>query len=388
MSAPTGWARRLRRLLPYAAIAVAGAAGVIALKTRPVEATTARVETGPVVREAVGTGTIESEAQVSLAFTIPGRITEIRVHEGAQLKAGDLLATLDAGQHEQELAVARRGVDVAAAAVVRSEADIRRAQAALDAAALDQRRIEVLFSAGAVAAAEIDTIRDRVARARAELDAAHAVRRQGGGSVALARETVGLHARRAEDTALRSPIDGIVVRRAHEPGDVVAPGAVVLVVASTRKVWARAWMDETVLHELREGQEARVVLRGEPSRPLRARVDRIAVEADRQTHELLADIELLERPSRLAFGQRADAFVTLERRAGVTRVPRGACEVTSGRCFVEQGGRVGVASVRFGLIGDEWVEVLEGVSPGDVLLAPRELGAALPIGRRVRRGSP
>src|SRR5690606_25693851 len=69
MSAPTGWARRLRRLLPYAAVAIAGVAGVIALKTRPVEATIARVETGPVVREAVGTGTIESEAQVSLAFT-------------------------------------------------------------------------------------------------------------------------------------------------------------------------------------------------------------------------------------------------------------------------------------------------------------------------------
>ena len=59
--------------------------------------------------------------------------------------------------------------------------------------------------------------------------------------------------------------------------------------ASTRKILARVWIDESSLHDLHDGQEARVTLRSAPSRTLRARLDRVAAEADRQTHEVLAD---------------------------------------------------------------------------------------------------
>src|SRR5690606_21271743 len=122
--------------------------------------------------------------------------------------------------------------------------------------------------------------------------------------------------------------------------DVLAPGEVVLTVASTSKVWARTWLDEAVLHELREGQAARVVLRGDADRSYRARVDRISVEADRETHEVLVDLELLERPERLIFGRRLDGFVELERVDSALRAPRGVCDERQERCHVAREGRV------------------------------------------------
>ena len=378
---------RLRRLWPLALLAALSAGGVAVAKTRPVAPRSSPVTAGPVERGAVGTGTLETEAQVSAAFTVAGRITAIRVNEGDVVRAGDVLASLDDGEQDQQLAVARRGVELASASLARSDADIARARTVLEAARTDVRRVDALFASSAVSAAERDAVHERADRAEAELAAATATRRQGEGGVVVARQTVRLNARRLDDTTLRSPFDGVVVKRLHEPGDVVSPGSVVLVVASTRKIWARVWMDETVLHELREGQEARVILRGGDGRIHRARLDRVGLEADRQTHELLVDVELVERPSRLVFGQRVDAFVVLETRPRATRVRQGACDVTASRCLVARHGRVEAADVSFGLTGNEWVEVTAGLAEGDVVLSPTVPGEALPLGRRVALAS-
>lgn len=308
-----GVASRLRPsrywLLPPALALSAGVA--LFAWPRPAEVAALPLPPAPVVDEASGTGTLESEAQVSVAFTIPGRIAKIEVQEGEKIKAGQVLSVLDPQEQDRHLTTARRGVDLAASAALRAEAEVTRARVTRDGAIRERKRAEALFAAGAVSEAERDLAVERADRTEAELSAAIAAARQGSGAVAVARASVAVEAHRSSETSVTSPFDGVVVRRVHEPGDVVSPGAPVLVIASTRKIWARTWLDETVIQKLREGQSARVSLRGSPEKSLPARVDRVAVEADRQTHEVLVDLELLALPDRLVLGQRADGFVTL-----------------------------------------------------------------------------
>lgn len=380
--------RRLLRLWPIALVGALAGGAIAVARSRPVVLAAAPVEAGPVAREAVGIGTIESESSVSVAFTLPGRILEIPVQEGQRVRAGETLARLDPAEQDKHLAAARRGVDLAAVSVQRADADIDRARVTREAAERDRKRAESLFASGVLSEAERDSAVERADRAAAELSAALAARRHSSTAVAVARATAAVEARHADETAITSPVDGVVVRRVREPGDVVSAGAPVLVVASTRKVWARTWIDETVLHELREGQPARVVLRGDPSRPLPARVDRVAVEGDRQTHEVLVDLELLEHPPRLVFGQRADGFIALETIPSSLRIPQGACDVARGLCPVERDGKVAYVDVKFGLHGNEWVEVQSGLARGDVVLLPEPSSGAPPAGRRVERRMP
>ncbi len=126
------------------------------------------------------------------------------------------------------------------------------------------------------------------------------------------------------------------------------------------------------------------MLRSDPSRALRARLDRVAVEADRQTHEVLADLEVVDRPTRLVLGERVDGAIVVDRREGVMRVPRGACDVLRSRCLVDRDGRVAPAEVRFGLVGNDWVEVSSGLAAADVLLTAADTKNDLPVGRRHR----
>lgn len=380
--------KQLLRLWPLALVASLAGGAALFVRSRPVVLAAAPVEVGPVAREAVGTGTIESEAQVNVAFTLPGRIASISAEEGQHVREGETLAQLEPAEQDRHLAAARRGVDLAATSVQRAEADIQRARVTLEGAARDRKRADALFLSGVLSEAERDSAVERADRASAELTAAVAARRQSASSVSVARATVAVEAQRTGETTITSPVDGIVVRRLREPGDVVGAGAPVLVVASTRKVWARTWMDETVIHELREGQPARVVLRGDPAHPLSARVDRVAVEGDRQTHEVLVDLELLDLPPRLVFGQRADGLVTLEAVASSLRVRQGACDVERARCPVERDGKVAYVDVRFGLRGNEWLEVQSGLANSDVVLLADPVAGAPPEGRRVERRTP
>ena len=374
---------RFRTLIPLMVLGLLGAGALAYVQLAPTHAELMIVSAGPVVREARGTGTLESAARVHAAFTIPGRIREIHVREGDEVKVGDVLAVLETSELDQQLALAERSKGHAARAIEVSLTSIARARVQREAAARERERTDTLYAGGAVATATWEAAREGEARAATELAAAEAVRRESQASFAVAQQSVQLQRQRLEEAVLRSPLDGVVVRRLREPGDTVSPSTTVLEVASTRKVWARVWMDETVLANLRENQPAQVSLRGGgDSRMLRARVDRVGLQTDRATHELLVDLELLERPSRLVFGQRVDAVVAMERTEATARVPRGACDLTASRCFVERDGRIADAEVRLGLIGNEWVEVVAGLRPGERLLIAGP-GERLRVGRRV-----
>lgn len=384
MRLPAWIGKRARPILfGVGGILVAG--GLLAFQRRPVEVSMQRVEVGDVVLDAAGTGTVESEAVVQVAFTVAGRLATLTAGEGDVVRAEQVLGTLDVTGAERERKVAVASATLAAAAIARADADIARAVAVRQAADKDLERARSLQASGAIHGAELDAATERLARAEAELAAARAARSQGHGGVSVARETIALHERRVGDGVLRSPIDGVVLKRHHEPGDVLGGGAVVLTIASTRKLWARVWVDESALASLRPGADARVSLRGGDGRALGARVDRIAPEADRQTHEVLVDLELLERPRGLVFGQRVDALVTLDRRRDVARVARTACNPTEGPCLVARDGRLAEVVVRSGLTGNEAVEILGGLAAGDEIVDRSSFVGAPPLGRAVRR---
>jgi multidrug efflux pump subunit AcrA (membrane-fusion protein) len=187
----------------------------------------------------------------------------------------------------------------------------------------------------------------------------------------------------ASRSRLRSPIAGFVVRRPRSVGDFAQVGLPVFRVAD-RQLRVRAWVDESRLAELTQGQMARVILRSEPDASYAGKVTRVAREADRQTHEVLVDVELTRAPERFAIGQRADVFIETAARADVVRVPMEFCTPTDKQCLIEREGRAALKAIEPGLIGSSFFEVRDGLSAGDRVVAPAQPGEAIPLDRRLR----
>jgi HlyD family secretion protein len=381
--------RTLKKWLPLIAVVLLATGGGVALwrqRAAPMEVRAHTVERGGVAREAFGTGLLESINMVDLGFDLPGRITSLSVDEGDAIKMGQVLGEIDGSELEGQLGVADANRALAELAAARAKSDIERTLALRDRADADLQRATRLVEVGAMATSERDTLTTRARTAEADYRSALAARAQLSQSVTVAKKNRHVTETMASRSRLKSPLDGFVVRRPRNVGDFAQVGLSVFRIAD-RQLRVRAWVDESRLAELSPGQPARVILRSEPDTSYAGKVTRIAREADRQTHEVLVDVELTNAPERFAIGQRADVFIETAARDDVVRVPMDFCTPSEKQCLVQRDGRATLASVEPGLIGSSFFEVREGLSAGDVVVAPAQPGEVIAVHRRLRIAS-
>jgi HlyD family secretion protein len=372
--------------VPIVAAIAAMLAGVVYLRfLAPVTVVSHIVEREVVVERVFGRGTVESEREAQLGFDLVGRLSEVLVDEGARVSLGQELARLTPDQVEADLQVASRGLSAARSSLGSLAAEERRARTGVEVAEREERRTRGLREQGAVPQHDLDVATDQVRLAHADLDRVLAQRSEATRSIDVAAG--GAEQRRV--TVLRAtllaPFDGLITRRLREPGDTVAIGTTVLRIVDTDQVHVSAWIDETALPRLREEQVAEIVMPG-TDRTLAAHVSSIGWESDRQTHEILVDVTSDEPLGRVAIGERADAWIELDRHEGAIAVPVSfvARDASGLYCNVDREGRIVRARVRTGIADREIVEILDGVAEGDVVLAPVAIGAELPEGRHWR----
>jgi HlyD family secretion protein len=308
------------------------------------------------------------EAQEKLRSATASRVlTERELARAETLGARDLIAP-------QEVDRARQAHDVATA----QERAARQALAIV----VEGPRAHVVESARA----ELKAARDRLALVLAgprphQVSALRAQASEARAALMLARE-------RQADSVVRSPLDGYVVSRDLEPGATVNAGTPILKVADPASAWVTVHVDERETGGLRVGDGAEIVLRSRPGQPLAGRIARIRRESDRVTEQLAVDVAFTTAPERLTLGEQAEAVLRPAARrvvavpaAALVRGPDGLA------VWAVAESRLRLKAVRTGALGqDGWLEVVDGLAPGDeVVVAPGRLRAPADEGRRVAR---
>lgn len=228
--------------------------------------------------------------EVDLGFRVNGRIAAIGVEEGARVKAGQLLATLETdtldsrsaqadarvaqaeaqlarlrnGNRRQDIAQARARVTAAAALARAADRDYARRQPLVAPGAIsrdiweqtvaqrDRARAQMLEAQQALSLLEAGSRPEDITAAEADLRAAQAAR--AGSATDLG------------DARLRASTDGVVVTRAREPGAIVQPGETVLTLSIDRPMRVRAYVAETDLARIGPGMRVVVTADGNPKR--------------------------------------------------------------------------------------------------------------------------
>lgn len=201
------------------------------------------VRTAPVVREPrakpiVATGVLASKAERKASFKLGGLIASIAVDEGAQIRRGQVLATLRATEVEAAVEQARQGV-------AKAERDLGRAK--------------TLFDGNAATREQLDDATTGAAIARSQLRAAEFNR---------------------EHAVIRATTDGRVLRRLAEPNELVGPGQPVLVLSADSAGWVlRAALADREVVRIAQGNPAEVTLSAWPQAPLAGKLSEIAPTA-------------------------------------------------------------------------------------------------------------
>ena len=381
-----GAQRQFLRLVKYLVIAAVVVGAGYWLKFAPVSVNEHLVQRGPLVAEVMGTGTLEARVQATIGPNISDRIEQILVDQGDRVSAGQVLVRLDDDELQHQVAIAQASLEAEVAAIERIKTDKLRAVAVFDQAQASFTRVQSLIKKKAVSQDELDRATEALAIATVGISHAEAAIAEGQKKVVAAERTLESHRSRLTDTEILAPFDGLIVKRNREPGDVVVPGSSILTLISLDELWVRAWIDETEMAKLAEGQSARVVFRSEPGKSYPGTVVRLGKEADRETREFIVDVRVLELAKNWAVGQRAEVFIEATSKEDVLQLPAEKILTRKGQIgvFVREEGLAQWHPITTGLRSRDAVEVSDGLQTDQAVITPTSTRTKLSNGRKVK----
>ena len=248
-------------------------------------------------------GTIEA-IEVDVASRVMGQILELAVDEGARVKAGDLLATVDHATADIQLRQAEAGVRLADAQLAllvkgsriedirQAEAALEQAQATLKVASDDARRMRELVLTGSVTPKQREDADARLTVAEAQQKAASEtlskVRRlarpeeiqASEARLAQARAAADLLAKTIAVCTITAPAGGIVTHKAVEAGELVTPGSTIVTLTELDSVYVMIYVTEMEMGRIRLGDGVEVRIDAFPNRVFPGKVTYISPEAE------------------------------------------------------------------------------------------------------------
>jgi HlyD family secretion protein len=323
-----------------------------------------QMQAGPLVRTLQFSARVATLSRVDIGSTLTGRVVQVRVREGAQVRRGEVLIQLET----EELR----------AALGQAQAAQQQAQTTLSLSRVSLERGQKLVSQGFYSPAQID-------EAQRALDVAQA-------QLVSAQATVVAAKARLEQATLLAPTDARVLSRLVEPGQIVQPGKALMSLALAGPTQLSAQVDERFLDQLRTGQKAMVVADAFAARRFPAHVLSIAPVVDPQRGAIEVKFALEDNaPDFLREDMTLSVEVETGRReralvlplSSLQGTPTGSADNRHATVQVLQDGHARARQVRLGLQTLDAVEVVQGLSEGELVLIQRGIADGQRIGARI-----
>ena len=285
------------------------------------------------------TGVVEPVRWAKVISLQRKRIVDLCDCEGKAVKTGDVLARLDDSQERATLA----------------ELEARRERLAGDVA-----RIQGLVKLNAAPQTTLDNTITLLREFQARIDAQQ---------------------ERIDDLVLGAPMDGTVLRRDGEIGEIAGTGAndVLFWVGQRKPMRIVSDVNEEDVPRVKQGQKVLLRAEGFPKTQLLAGVGEITPKGDPATKTFRVYLSLPD-DSPLMIGMSVEANIVTQEKEGVLLLPAEALQ--DGAAFVVVDGRLQKRKLRTGLRGTRMIEIVEGVKEGEQVATPAK--ASWRDGMRVR----
>jgi len=298
------------------------------------------VQAEPVPRRSISqyletNGTLEAENEVDIVARTSGPVTEINTEEGRLIRAGQLIARIDEREAKNQVAISK---------VARDEAKL----------AFD--RAKNSWDEGLVSQEAYDTALSKLSSAEAQLESAE---------IQFAY------------TEITAPFDALVVTRDIKLAQYVTPGTTLFRISDFTPLLCRVEVPEKDFPRIRVGQPAHIRVEAYPGDSFSAEVARLRPTVDAATGTFTVTLEVAGQ-DKLRPGMFASVYLQTDTHDDAIVIPRDALVLDSlgDTVFVKSGDDAERREVRLGLRSENLVEVLEGISEGDLLIVVGQDGLA------------
>ena len=339
-----------------------------------------RVEQTPLDRSVTVTGTLAAEEQVVLSLKVTGRLEEMLVDLGSPVRRGQVVARLTPTDFDLRLrqavaalqqARARLGLDPDGAddtVDIERTSLVRQATAALDEARRQRDRYATFVERGISARAELESADAQLQIADGRYQDALEEVRNRQAILAQRRSEVALARQQLDDTTLRSPIDGVVRERHAFAGEFRAAGTPVVTVVRQHPLRLQLAVPERASANVQAGQVVHLSVEGDETM-YQGRVARLSPAITEGNRTLAIEAEVPNEHGRLRPGMFARAEIVTDQSLSIV-VPQSALVIFAGveKLLLVKDGVVSEQRVRTGRRLENRVEIVDGVTPGDLVI--------------------
>ena len=319
------------------------------------------------------TGYTYARSRAAVGAKIIGRVVELPVDEGDSIAAGDIIAVLDSEDLQASVRLAEASLNEARARLADAERELVRQAELVEDQLTSQALYDTAITQRDVAVAQVGTAEARLNAAQAQLDY----------------------------TVVRAPIDGVVIERNIEVGEMVAPGGFtsqqstgsIVRIADPSSLEVEADINESYIARLQLGQRASIRVDAVPDFEYGGSLRQIVPTADRQRAVVQVKVSIDNIDARLVPDMSCTVTFLEE---GVDEaelvqppkllVPEAAVQYAGNATFLFRvdDDVLHRTRVQLGEASDGRVEILEGVSGGETVVSGEV--ASLEDGQRVRTG--
>lgn len=344
---------------------------------------------GELRQSVVASGKVRSPQRIELASQITGRVAQIPVREGTQVKAGELLIQIDDDEWAAAVAQAKAGLAQSELRVSQLQqlglpmAEQARRQAEANAVQARQHfeRTRELVNKGFYSKTQLDDAQRNldVAESQYQTSQLQARSNQSGGSderlariaVDQAQAALTLAQSRLDYTRITAPADATVLTRSVEPGDTAQPGKVLMSLSPAGDTELIVQIDEKNLSLLSMGQKALASADAYPDRHFPAEITFISPAVDPLRGSVEVRLKVPEPPEYLRQEMTVSIDIETARKADALTVPADAIREPGSAqpwVLVIRDGVAQRQAVKLGLRSAGRVEITDGLSAGEQLI--------------------
>ena len=359
-------------------------------------------------------GALLARATVTVSPKVPGKVAEVCVDVGHEVKAGAVLMKLDDTEVRRQVDQASAALTIARARYEEAEAgarpqeiaqtqnQVRQAEADYNFAKREFDRATALFGEGAIPEQQLQAAEAKLEQAEARYESAReqlSLVEAGAKPQTVAALSAGVDQAAAalelartqlSGTLVTAPIGGVVASRNIDPGEMASPSVPAFTIMDVSAVVLEGTVDEVAARRLEVGMTAKVSVDSCPGRLFEGRVTSVGPASTIGAPRYPVTIEIANGERVLKPGMLARALVQVPplRQGGrpSVLVPEAAVVTKGGERYVlkvDRGrGIVVKCPVEAGLVADGFVEVVAGLNPGDEVI--REGGSTLRDGQSVK----
>ena len=210
-------------------------------------------------------GTIEI-TEVEISTKVAGRIEKLLVDEGDSVIKDQVLIELDYEELQAKLKQAEAALRVSLAQLSQAKSSLANLKDNLD-------RINELYQAGSATQQQLDDLRTKYQVAQEQLNLSKNLVEQNSASIDLIKI-------QTDNSIIKSPINGLVLSKNTETGEVVLPGISLLTVGDLARPWVKIYIMETDLGRVKFGQKAEVRVDAYPDKVFEGKITYISSQAE------------------------------------------------------------------------------------------------------------